>query len=44
MRKTNNLVNLGKIYLGLMLLFLYLPIAIMAAMSFNRSNLYRIPI
>ena len=44
MRKTNTLVKLGKIYLGLMLLFLYMPIAVMAAMSFNKSNLYRIPI
>jgi spermidine/putrescine transport system permease protein len=30
-------------YLGLMLLFLYLPIAVMVVMAFNRSELYQLP-
>lgn len=30
-------------YLGLLLLFLYLPIAVMIAMAFNRSELYQLP-
>lgn len=36
--------RLGRVYLGLVLLFLYVPIAVMAAMSFNASKLYRLPI
>lgn len=34
---------LASSYLGLVLVFLYLPIVIMMAMSFNRSELYRLP-
>ncbi len=33
-----------RIYLGLVLGFLYLPIAVMAVMAFNRSALYELPI
>ncbi len=44
MQRSNQLAKLGRIYLALMLLFLYVPIVIMAMMSFNASNLYRIPI
>ena len=36
--------GLVRAYLGLVLLFLYLPIAIMMAMAFNRSQLYELPI
>jgi spermidine/putrescine transport system permease protein len=32
-----------KIYLGLVLVFLYLPIAVMILMAFNRSALYEMP-
>jgi spermidine/putrescine transport system permease protein len=35
---------LGKLYVGLLLLFLYLPITIMALMSFNASPFYMLPI
>src|SRR5262249_50755484 len=34
----------GKLYVGLLLLFLYLPIIIMALMSFNASPFYMLPI
>ena len=34
---------LCKLYLGLVLVFLYLPIAVMMAMAFNRSALYELP-
>ncbi|WMS43560.1 ABC transporter permease [Acuticoccus sp. MNP-M23] len=34
----------GRIYLGLVLVFLYAPIAVMAAMSFNKSQFYTLPI
>lgn len=33
-----------RIYLGLVLAFLYLPIVVMALMAFNRSALYELPI
>ncbi len=36
--------GLVRTYLGLVLVFLYLPIAIMMAMAFNRSQLYELPI
>src|SRR5262245_22712506 len=36
--------SLVRVYLGLVLVFLYLPIAIMMAMAFNRSQLYELPI
>ncbi len=35
--------RLAKIYLGAVLLFLYLPILVMMAMAFNRSALYEMP-
>lgn len=34
---------IGRTYLGLVLVFLYLPIAIMILMAFNRSALYELP-
>jgi spermidine/putrescine transport system permease protein len=34
---------LCRLYLGLVLVFLYLPIAVMMAMAFNRSQLYELP-
>ena len=33
----------SQLYLGLILVFLYLPIAVMMAMAFNRSELYELP-
>ena len=33
----------GRIYLALVLIFLYAPIAVMAAMSFNQSEFYSLP-
>lgn len=41
---TRMLNALGKLYVGLLLLFLYLPIIIMALMSFNASPFYMLPI
>lgn len=41
--KTRLLARLGKFYLALMLVFLYLPIVVMAVMSFNASPLYQLP-
>lgn len=41
---TRMLNALGKLYVGLLLLFLYLPITIMALMSFNASPFYMLPI
>ena len=38
------LASLGRVYLGAVLLFLYVPIIVMAVMSFNASQLYRLPI
>lgn len=43
-RLTRMLNALGKLYVGLLLLFLYLPIIIMALMSFNASPFYMLPI
>ena len=37
------LSGLGRAYIGLVLLFLYLPLVIMAAMSFNASPFYQLP-
>lgn len=37
------LAGLGRAYIGLMLMFLYLPLVIMAAMSFNASPFYQLP-
>ncbi len=44
MKARRHLERLGRLYLALVLLFLYVPIAVMAAMSFNSSKLYRLPI
>ena len=33
----------ARLYLGLVLVFLYLPIAVMIVMAFNRSALYELP-
>ena len=38
------LIKLGKVYLGVVLAFLYVPILIMALMSFNASEFYQLPI
>lgn len=35
--------GLGRVYLGLILFFLYAPILVMAAMSFNASEFYQLP-
>ena len=37
------LAVLGRLYLGLILVFLYAPILVMAAMSFNASEFYQLP-
>lgn len=36
--------SIVKSYLGLILVFLYMPIVVMIAMAFNRSELYELPI
>ena len=36
-------IALVRAYLVLLLLFLYLPIAVMVAMAFNQSALYQLP-
>jgi spermidine/putrescine transport system permease protein len=41
---TRTLNATGRLYLGLLLVFLYLPIVIMALMSFNASPFYMLPI
>lgn len=38
------LIRLGRVYLGLILAFLYVPIMVMAVMSFNASEFYQLPI
>ncbi len=38
------LERLGRFYLGLVLAFLYVPIIVMAVMSFNASEFYQLPI
>ena len=43
MKTTRILEGLGRIYIGLLLAFLYLPIIIMALMSFNVSPFYQLP-
>ncbi|ESX79645.1 peptide ABC transporter permease [Mesorhizobium sp. LSHC414A00] len=40
---TRILEGLGRFYIGLLLVFLYLPIIIMALMSFNVSPFYQLP-
>lgn len=37
------LARLGRIYVGVILFFLYAPILVMAAMSFNASEFYQLP-
>ena len=37
------LAMLGRLWLGLILFFLYAPILVMAAMSFNASEFYQLP-
>ncbi len=37
------LADLGRAYVGLILFFLYAPILVMAAMSFNASEFYQLP-
>lgn len=44
MSLTRVLGGLGRAYVGLVLAFLYLPILIMAVMSFNASPFYQLPI
>ena len=34
----------GRSYVGLVLVFLYLPVAVMCVMAFNDSELYALPI
>jgi len=41
---TRGLNGLGRLYVGLLLVFLYLPIIIMGLMSFNASPFYMLPI
>jgi len=43
MATTRILEGLGRLYVGLLLAFLYLPIIIMALMSFNVSPFYQLP-
>lgn len=43
-RPTQHLAWMGKAYVGLVLLFLYVPITVMAVMSFNASPLYALPL
>ena len=40
---TRVMAGLGRVYLGLILFFLYAPILVMAAMSFNASEFYQLP-
>ena len=39
----HTLARLGRAYVGLILFFLYAPIIVMAAMSFNASEFYQLP-
>lgn len=41
---TRFLAALGRVYIGLLLAFLYLPLIIMGVMSFNASPFYQLPI
>lgn len=43
MRRTTMLAGLGRAYVALVLCFLYMPILVMAAMSFNASEFYQLP-
>jgi spermidine/putrescine transport system permease protein len=42
-RKFDLVTGIAKLYLALVLLFLYVPIFVMAALAFNRSPLYELP-
>ncbi|PAU75169.1 ABC transporter permease [Halomonas salipaludis] len=44
MKATPTLLVVGRLYLALVLAFLYLPIVVMATMSFNTSQFYQLPI
>jgi spermidine/putrescine transport system permease protein len=41
---TSGAIRAGRIYVGIILLFLYLPILVMAIMSFNASEFYAFPL
>jgi len=41
---SNFLTRIGRIYLALVLLFLYVPIIVMSVMSFNESEFYMLPV
>lgn len=43
-RRRLDLAALGRVYLGAVLAFLYIPIVVMAVMSFNASQFYTLPI
>jgi spermidine/putrescine transport system permease protein len=43
MKRGSAAIIAGRIYLGLVLIFLYAPIVVMAAMSFNESEFYALP-
>ncbi len=43
-RGNSTLARAGRIYLAAVLLFLYVPIVVMAVMSFNANKLYRLPV
>ncbi len=43
-RRRQGLATAGRLYLAAVLLFLYVPIVVMAVMSFNASKLYRLPV
>lgn len=38
------ILGLGRAYVGLVLVFLYVPVAVMMVMAFNESPLYKLPI
>jgi spermidine/putrescine transport system permease protein len=44
LKRPSHLVTLGKLYIAVVLLFLYVPILVMAVMSFNESPLYALPL
>ena len=43
-RRGTALARAGRVYMAAVLLFLYVPIVVMAVMSFNASKLYRLPV
>ncbi len=42
--RRRGLARAGRLYMAAVLLFLYVPIVVMAVMSFNASQLYRLPV